>query len=372
MNHLSLDMRSSALVLTLTRFGSWWITELSGCFPNRLKSMLVSTGYAVAWNGEAIDLMRAAGNRRETIYRAHLPEGTSGSILEEFAKHLKRSGIARILRCRPIGVRLHLPETFALRTLITLPLAAEENLREVLQFELDRRTPFAWQDVYFAHSVKKRDVSAGTIAVELTVVQRRSVEAAKSELSPLGIVWRGLEVAGENGTPPTTVQVDEADTGRKRRRRVWTAAIAATVFAAALSGQALIAFQGETTASLRQEVEAARSRTAAADKARAEIERLRAASHESEARRRQTAHVNEVLTHLSNLFPDDTWLFQVELSPQRVMLSGYSSAPANLIQLLDRSPLFESPKFAAAVTRDDVQGKERFVIVAKRATRKEP
>ncbi len=50
-------------------------------------------------------------------------------------------------------VVLCLPKDKALTRALTLPLAAEENLREVLAFEMNRQTPFRADQVYYDYMV---------------------------------------------------------------------------------------------------------------------------------------------------------------------------------------------------------------------------
>ena len=57
---------------------------------------------------------------------------------------------------------------------VTMPAATEENLRQVLGFEMDRLTPLRADEVYFDYRVVSRDAAAGQIAVQLAVARARS------------------------------------------------------------------------------------------------------------------------------------------------------------------------------------------------------
>ena len=61
---------------------------------------------------------------------------------------------------------------------LDLPLAAAENLREVLTFEMDRQTPFTADQVYFDYQIVQRDNTNGRISVEMTAVHRADVDTA--------------------------------------------------------------------------------------------------------------------------------------------------------------------------------------------------
>ena len=55
---------------------------------------------------------------------------------------------------------------------INLPAAIEENLREVMGFELDRHTPFMASQVYYDVKLQRRDAQRETIEVLLAVAAR--------------------------------------------------------------------------------------------------------------------------------------------------------------------------------------------------------
>jgi Tfp pilus assembly protein PilN len=59
-----------------------------------------------------------------------------------------------------------------------------------------------------------------------------------------------------------------------------------------------------------------------------------------------------VLKDLTQLIPDNTWLFNLRLSKQNVELSGMSSAASDLIPLLDKSGLLKKTEFASPIVTD--------------------
>ncbi len=56
---------------------------------------------------------------------------------------------------------LLLPESVVLQTHVTMPLAAEANLRQALAYEMDRHTPFSAEEVFFGWHNLSRDREAG-------------------------------------------------------------------------------------------------------------------------------------------------------------------------------------------------------------------
>ena len=67
-----------------------------------------------------------------------------------------------------------------------------------------------------------------------------------------------------------------------------------------------------------------------------------------------------VLHALSGLLPDGTWVEQFSVVGNEVILEGRTDSSSRLVGLLEASPLFESVKYLAPVTRDAGAGVERF------------
>jgi Tfp pilus assembly PilM family ATPase/Tfp pilus assembly protein PilN len=77
---------------------------------------------------------------------------------------------------------------------LSLPSPTEENLKEVLGFEMDRYTPFTLDDVYFDFKVVKRDEEKKLIHVLLMVVKKEVVDYYLKLLQRINIKVRGIEV----------------------------------------------------------------------------------------------------------------------------------------------------------------------------------
>ena len=77
---------------------------------------------------------------------------------------------------------------------LSLPSPTEENLKEVLGFEMDRYTPFTLEDVYFDFKIVKRDEERKLIDVLLMVVKKEVVEYYLKLLQRINIKVRGIEV----------------------------------------------------------------------------------------------------------------------------------------------------------------------------------
>jgi hypothetical protein len=83
------------------------------------------------------------------------------------------------------------------------------------------------------------------------------------------------------------------------------------------------------------------------------------------ADRAREARAIDVLVEVTKALPDDTWVSIFELNGNELHLIGTSTSAASLIERLSAGPLFDHPRFRAAITpqaasRD--KGAERFDV----------
>jgi general secretion pathway protein L len=92
------------------------------------------------------------------------------------------------------GIVLVLQPEQVLRKKLSLPLAAEENLRQVIAFEMDRLTPFKVEQVYFDCRRARRDKQ---LEVSLVVVPRATIDEPLRQLAVWGAQVAAVLVADE-------------------------------------------------------------------------------------------------------------------------------------------------------------------------------
>lgn len=77
---------------------------------------------------------------------------------------------------------------------ITLPAPTEENLKEVLGYEMDRYTPFVLEDVYYDYKIVARDEAHDSIQVLLMVVKKEVIDHYLTLLQRINVKTRCVEV----------------------------------------------------------------------------------------------------------------------------------------------------------------------------------
>lgn len=341
-------------------FTSWWAKELIALLPSRLREQIRSRARVlrVDFDGTTavFTLREPAGDRRI----ADLPVGPNARAPGETAEAIK----AACGHATEIDVRLATARV--LHRSLTLPLAAEKNLREVLAFEMDRHTPFKAEYVYYDFAVLGRDPAGHHLRAALTLVPRKDVDPLLGMLRQEGLEPSALRVGdGEQGGEKLNLLPVECR-GRRVSARGWPDRALATLAVFLLSTAVALPFVQKMNAAARLErqVDAARQEALAADEVRKELEQRAAEERLLIAKRRERPSVIQVLDELTRLLPDSTWLNRLELSNGRVRLRGESADASGLATLIEHSALLRDASFDATVTRDARTEQERFVLSA--------
>lgn len=87
-----------------------------------------------------------------------------------------------------------LPRDTALLRFLKLPIAVEENLKATLGYEMDRHTPFSFDDVYFDCHVVKRFPESSLLYVMLITIQKDLLDYYLSLLRKINLRPRGIEL----------------------------------------------------------------------------------------------------------------------------------------------------------------------------------
>ena len=349
------------------RFLFWWIQELTGLLPAAMVAERGHRGPTLRFQVQrnAIEVSYDH-NGRAQIFGQVGRDGTSGSSEERV-----RALIAG-LDPESTACEVSVDPSLGLIKEVSLPGAAEENLREVLGFEMERQTPFKSDDVYFDVDVMGRDQSGQSVDVMLRVVPRSIVNPALE----LAVGW-DLEPAATSRTSRPN-RPDRAS--REQEIGLWFRSSRFRAGGSGSWGTALLVInllllaaviavplfhQQQTLDGMREHLTAARDRATAAMAIEEQIGKLRADVDHLRGQREIRPAAVEVLEELSARLPDSTWLFRLEIRGRTVHLQGSSQAASSLIATLEESPILAEVQFDSPVVREGNAGRERFQLSAK-------
>lgn len=258
---------------------------------------------------------------------------------------------------------VHVDDSLRLNKTVRLPLAAEENLRQVLSFEMERHTPFHADGVYFDYRLKKRDVKQRKLEVDLTVVQKPVVDEA------LGVIgdWE-VRFSPESGPDSDRGLTFLPGDFRLRTTKGLNRTLI-TLNLVALAAAALIPIyqQERYIDSLQQRADGARAAAMASVEVQDRIDAMEKRRALFEQAKSGPGAV-EVIEELARIIPDGTWLHRLDLKNGELQFQGLSDAASALIGVVESSPMFREARFGSPITRDARSGKERFHISVKLET----
>jgi len=355
-------IRSRYARTSLPRFFSWWGRELAALLPQRWRALLAERSDAL--------LLQVSQNRM----RVWRHSGTSSVELGQVGLDLpaveQKMEFARLrdgLDDPNLRQFYCLDANRALHRKITMPAAAEDNLRRVLSFEMDRQTPFKADQVYFDYHVAARSAADRNLHVELTAIPRTQLDAELAAFAGCEAQLDGVDCWSEGpGSQRMGLNLLPSDRRYKRtnlRLRLNLALGAAalvllvTVMLMSLANResALEAMRKDLTATRNDATQVANLRKTLQDT-------IDAANFLS--RKKQTAPLMvELLNDLTKRLPDGTFLERMNVDDKnRVDLQGLSDDASKLIGLLQQSKLLTNPTVQGTIQPDPRTKKDRFNI----------
>jgi general secretion pathway protein L len=353
------DLKRAYAASVFARFFQWWFGELKQLLPVRWREALVDQPEELTVQLEpgAVSIRRVGADEALlTLAEDQDPAQRQAEIARCFA----RFQVPPRLCYRLSGERV-------LRRRLSLPLAAQENLRQVLGFELDRQTPFRADQVYYGSRILASDPVARQIAVELLLVPRALLDTELARIAAAGLALDAVDASDASGA---ALGVNLLPPERRALRRNWQLRFNLALGAAALALLLVVMYQSVVNREaaleqMRDHVDKAkREAHAVADLRRSLADAVEGANFLAE-RRRQQPVIIELLHDLNERLPDDTYLVRFSLNNGDIQLQGLSAEASKLVPILQHSQLLEGPAVQGAISPDPRTKKEQFVISAK-------
>jgi general secretion pathway protein L len=347
----------------LRGFFVWWLGELAAMVPLRLRRMATGTSHMLVLEFGAQEVVvgcDSVGHYRE-LGRIDISLNEPASMRGAMAKLTRKMAGGRTV------ATIRLPDDKALRKSIRLPLAAEENLREVLGFEMDRHTPFQSGDVFYDYRVVERDEAAQQITVDLAVAPRAVIDGAIKAARDYGLTAVSVEIAGDDTVPdqPFNLLPPAPDDGQGSSggRLIFGLGLLALLLGALAAYIPLDREQREA-ARLLDRVTVAKAEANLAAALRDEIKQTIEAGGFLVDKKRRTPAVIELLAELTRLLPDDTSLLQFQLRDSKMTIAGLSAGASDLVGIIEKSRYFREAEFRSIVAQNVEDGLERFQLSA--------
>jgi general secretion pathway protein L len=174
-------------------FWNWWTHELGAMVPKRVAMAFVGDASLTDIAIEDTALVRVKVGTGDSVPAQELkrvpfvPRDAAGM----------RAALDEVMRGEARDVRVLVSPQHVLRKRVVLPMATEENLRDVVGFDMDRQTPFTAEQVYFGAAVVSRDVARDRIEAEVVVVPKNALKPWLKEMRAAAISVHSIVAADE-------------------------------------------------------------------------------------------------------------------------------------------------------------------------------
>jgi len=359
----------------LNAFWHWWSAEIMKLVPRGLGGLHgVVRAPIVALEGEELVVFETRGAGIAETSRIPL------ATLDPEGRRIALRNLASAAGLAEARVRLCLAREEALVRRVSLPLATEENLPQVLAFEMDRLSPFRAEEVYFDHRVAGRDALAGKVMVELGVARRELVDTRVAKLREWGATIDGVVLAddvGRNNPPLDLLPETQRALREGSRARTLQLSLAALVLFLLFVALVLPIWQKRDNAiQLIPLVDKARQDAEATSKLATNLERQVADHNFLLAKKHGAYPTLAFVEEISRLLPDSTWVQQLDLRTvgkiREVQIAGETPSSSKLIEIFEQASTLRNAAPRGTVTRGSQPNTERFLIAAEARPRPLP
>ena len=339
-------------VAILREVVQWWLRQMRSLLPERL--------LPDSWRSDALLIELSGPSETADILitqRRRNRETAVGNFrLDNIGTQAANSVISR-----PAGQVILRPWSGAvLQRKVTLPLAAEHDLSQVLRYELDRLTPFTADQVFWSATTERRSRETGRLELSLLLVPRSLVQSAMSALAAAGLRVSAIETTTSAGQ---LRHIELASSSMPRKRVVPVAwGIAGAMAVAALVTPFVT--QSLALRAVDTRIAALQPRVAQVEALRKQIAAGSAGNDVIAAEHAAIGDTLQVLATVTDLLPDDTVLADLSLRQGKLSISGRSRSAPQLIPAMAGDPTLHNPSFAAPVTRTPDGKADTFVIRA--------
>ena len=354
------DLKGRIQAGPVGQFFAWWIEELRLAMPEHWQRKLQHAMRRVALEPRDGALVLAADENRRLGEIGVLPASLDTSVARQQAEDLLE---ANDLGEAPRYLILE-KDRFLVRD-VTLPLAAEANLRQVLTFEMDRQTPFRASAVYFDWKVLERGGVGGKLQLQLYVIPRGEVDTAVKGVEDKGFRLAGVDVRdGDRSLGLNLLPLEQRYRPVNRKARVNLALAGVMLALLAVTMTTSLYFRAHQVAELEAAIDNVRGEANQVARIHSQIESAAEAAGFLAMRRAESPLVVELLADVTRILPDDTYLDRLVIGKTNVQMQGKSKNAQQLIELVNRSDYLESASFRGSTRLDARSGLEIFEINA--------
>lgn len=266
-----------------------------------------------------------------------------------------------------LALDIHINESEVLTKHISLPATTEENLYEVIQYEMDRYTPFNKDDVYCDYRIEDRIKDKQLIKVLLIVVRKEILNPVVNAIEGSDIHLHTIDVINPQNPDRSLHNVkllrSHVDIGKSKKSSIkWL--VTAAAFLLLLTGITPLMINYIHVSKLSSELAGLEKTVQKVKKLQSEYTKMQNQVGYLVNIKEKNPSVIELLNLLTQSLPDHTYVNRLSLEGGLLSIQGASASASELIPIIDNSGMFDDIRFAAPVTQSGGDGLEQYSITA--------
>lgn len=354
---------NTTIPLDFEKYWAWWIGELSTLVPDSVCSFLTQKRELLV-----------ISEHDDCFQFDYCVDGISEAIRSNSVSFDEDQVKEQIFQEKPevadLDIVYKIPAAHGLLKEIRLPAVAQENLHNVVSFEMDRYTPFTAEQVYYDTRIVETPPDSSQIKVELALVSRPKLDEAFQILSDWGLRPNIVDVPvgdekEDHYQPNFNLLPPSLRSSKRDLPKILNTALAIVLLGLLLALLIVpIWIKKSYLLELTRDVSEVSQIASEVQTLKKEADNgLRELNFLLEKKRVEPVVV-EMLEELTKLIPDNAWLTNLQLKQRRLQIQGQSPGASLLIEAIESSPIFSDTRFVSPVTQDRRTGLERFQIAA--------
>jgi len=353
------DLSARVAASPLASFWAWWVAELRAMLPQSWREKLVAEARPlqihILDNGYAL--------RTDSEHELNITDAAEVDLVQQQIHTLLDDADLE----NPEKI-FYLNDSDVLQTEVTLPLAAESRLRQALEFDLDRQTPFRASDVYFDYHVERKDKEHNMLHIHLFLVPRTLLGRHIQALHQLGIDLNRVSVnSDDQGAASHLNLLPLAMRARRVNKKVRfnRLLLLVVVVLLAVAMMQSIRVREQYVAELEEAIAAVSKEARMVANMRQQIEDAGEAANFLANREAEYPEDIEVIAEITRILKDDTWVQRLIIKDGEIRVQGLSVEAQRLIKDINASSYFAEAAFLGTTQFDSRAKRERFNLSAK-------
>lgn len=319
----------------LSGFFSWWKGELKGVFPKRL----------VSWVGSQENNLLVHFGQETIVIEDHAGQTIQNHLqslgLEPFFKNLPKD-ITRI--------EVTVDQALLFKKTIKIPKANPAEIRKIVELQIERLFPLEKDHLYFSTSAPDKG------RVTLYVLKRTDIDPFIKALKASPLKDKKLVVlpSGTEQESPFLIPLAASILSFGILKNTFIFSLAFWLFISV----GFVLYLDWRTSTLEQEI-ADLQGAVSAEMATVSAYEGRVLKEQAIASVLKETPILSLFDTLSEVFPENSWIDDVSISGNQIVLSGTHPSPPDLVSGLTETGTFQNVRLTSS---EEISGISRFQI----------